>query len=110
MAMKWTPLPAGRNTIRTSKGRASVSGSSEISGENNVPQSDQKQDKTISIGPHWQYGWLRRPELDEPIGYAYEEPDGDIVFIQTKTAMKWVRLRCMKDSVTGERYLCLYKK
>lgn len=75
-----------------------------------MQQSVPTPDKTISIGPHWQYGWLRRPELDEPIGYAYEEPDGDIVFIQRKSAMKWVRLRCMKDSITGEKYLCLYNK
>ena len=51
-------------------------------------------DKTINIGPHWQYGWLRRPELDDPkIGYAYEEPDGEIVYIKDVYAKKWVRLR-----------------
>ena len=68
-------------------------------------------DKTINIGPHWQYGWLRRPELDEAkLGYAYEEPDGDIVYIKDVYAKKWVRLRCCVDSKTGEKYLCLYHR
>lgn len=94
--MKWTPLQVNKPNRET--------------GSTNVEQGIPVQDKTISIGPHWQYGWLRRPELDEPIGYAYEEPDGDIVYIQRKSAMKWVRLRCMQDSKTGEKYLCLYRK
>jgi hypothetical protein len=68
------------------------------------------EDKTISIGPHWTYGWLRRPELDEPIGYAYEDPDGDIVFIPAPHAKKWVRLRCCIDASSGEKYLCLYER
>ena len=68
-------------------------------------------DKTINIGPHWQYGWLRRPELDETgLGYAYEEPDGDIVYINAAHAKKWVRLRCCVDTQTGEKYLCLYER
>lgn len=69
------------------------------------------EDKTISKGWHWQYGWLRRPELDEAgIGHAYEEPDGDIVYVNTPQAKKKTMLACRKDSATGEKYLCLYHK
>lgn len=37
--------------------------------------------KLVSTGWHWQYGWLRRPELDDTIvrGFVYERPDGDLV-------------------------------
>lgn len=33
-------------------------------------------------GWHWEYGWLRRPELDasDPVRYAYERPDGAIAY------------------------------
>ena len=35
----------------------------------------------LSTGPHWTYGWLRRPELDTiEEGYCYEAPDGDLIF------------------------------
>ena len=99
---------AGRNTIATFSDPASVSGSNVISGESSVPNNDQKADKRISVGWHWTYGWLRRPECDEPFGYAYEEPDGDMVFISDVTAKKRVMLQCCEDQ-TGERYICLYK-
>ena len=30
-----------------------------------------------SCGPHWAYGWLRRPEMDShDEGYCYEAPKG----------------------------------
>jgi hypothetical protein len=36
-----------------------------------------------STGPHWTYGWLRRPELDTAVdGYCYEAPDGELVYSQ----------------------------
>ena len=36
----------------------------------------------IPFGWHWQYGWLRRPELDmaSPSSFAYERPDGAIAY------------------------------
>lgn len=71
---------------------------------------DYTEDKTISIGPHWSYGWLRRPELDETFGYAYEDAEGDLVYVQGEYAKKWIRLKCCEDAKTGERYLCLYKQ
>ena len=65
-------------------------------------------DKIISKGWHWEYGWLRRPELDEPgLGFAYEEPDGDIVYVNLKKAKKKAALQC-RETESGERYLCLY--
>jgi len=74
----------------------------------NVMPTTAKVDKRISVGWHWTYGWLRRPECDEPFGYAYEEPDGDMVFISDVTAKKRVMLQCCEDQ-HGERYICLYK-
>ncbi len=66
------------------------------------------EDKTISKGWHWEYGWLRRPELDEAdTGYAYEEPDGDIVYVNLPQAKKKTMLEC-RETESGERYLCLH--
>ena len=84
-----------------------ASGSSVISGRSSVPNNDQRTDKRISVGWHWTYGWLRRPECDEPFGYAYEEPDGDLVFIGDVKAKKRVMLQCCEDQF-GERYICLH--
>ena len=85
-----------------------ASGLNVIFGRSSVPNNDQKTDKRISVGWHWTYGWLRRPECDEPFGYAYEEPDGDLVFIGDVKAKKRVMLQCCEDQF-GERYICLYK-
>lgn len=74
-----------------------------------MQNNDQKADKRISVGWHWTYGYLRRPELDEPVGYAYEDPEGDIVYIAEIAALKRVMLECRQDANTGERYVCLYK-
>ena len=87
---------------------AFVNGSNVISGRSSVSNNDQRTDKQISVGWHWTYGWLRRPECDEPFGYAYEEPDGDLVFIADVKAKKRVMLQCCEDQF-GERYICLHK-
>ena len=40
-----------------------------------------------SCGPHWTYGWLRRPELDShDEGYCYEAPDGTLYQIPASKA------------------------
>lgn len=91
------------------KDPVSASGSSDISGRSSVPNNDQKTDKTISVGWHWTYGYLRRPELDEIFGYAYEDPEGDLVYIGEITAKKRVMMECREDTKTGERYVCLHK-
>lgn len=108
MVRKSMPSPAGENTTATFSALASESGSSVISGEGSVPQNDQRSDKRISVGWHWTYGWLRRPECDETYGYAYEDPDGDLIFIPNKEAKHRVMLQCCEDQ-DGERYICLYK-
>lgn len=56
---------------------------------------------------HWTFGWLRRPECDETYGYCYEEPDGDLVYFQDRSARNIVLLDVMVDHNTGDRYLCL---
>ena len=101
-------LAGGDDTTPFCKSPAFASGSSVISGRGSVPNNDQKTDKRISVGWHWTYGWLRRPECDEPFGYAYEEPDGDLVFIGDVKAKKRVMLQCCEDQF-GERYICLHK-
>ena len=101
-------LVGGDDTTPFCKSPASASGSSVISGRSSVSNNDQRTDKQISVGWHWTYGWLRRPECDEPFGYAYEEPDGDLVFIADVKAKKRVMLQCCEDQF-GERYICLHK-
>ena len=108
MVRKLMPSQAGRNTTATLPDPVFVNGSSATSGESSVQQKDPKADKRIRVGWHWTYGWLRRPECDEPFGYAYEEPDGDLVFIGDVTAKKRVMLQCCEDQF-GERYICLHK-
>jgi len=108
MVRKSMPSQAGRNTTATLPDPVFVNGSSATSGESSVQQKDPKADKRISVGWHWTYGWLRRPECDEFIGYAYEEPDGDLVFIEDVNAKHRVMLQCCEDQ-NGERYICLYK-
>jgi hypothetical protein len=62
-------------------------------------------DKYISSGWHYRYGWLRRPELDDANGYAYEEPDGDLIFSSRVNHSVRAYLDCWHDADTGERYL-----
>ena len=102
------PSLAGASTLRAFSGPVFASGSSATSGESSVQQNDPKSDKRISVGWHWTYGWLRRPEMDETYGYAYEDPEGDLVFVEGPEAKKSLMLECREDTETGERYLCLY--
>ena len=97
----------GVSTMDTSSVPASESGSSAISGGSNVQQSDPKTDKRISVGWHWTYGWLRRPEEDNEDGFAYEDPEGDMIYVQSLGAIKQLMLECREDK-DGVRYLCLY--
>lgn len=64
-------------------------------------------DQIVSTGWHWQYGWLRRPELDDANGYCYEEPDGDRVYTPSLRHRKAMRLTCWLDAETGEKYLAI---
>ncbi len=62
-------------------------------------------DTYVSSGWHYKYGWLRRPELDDENGYAYEEADGDLIFTRRITHAVRAYLDCWIDSETGKKYL-----
>ena len=64
-----------------------------------------KDDEYVTSGWHYCFGWLRRPELDDENGYAYEEPDGDLIFTKRIGHSARVYLDCWRDSDTKERYL-----
>jgi len=62
--------------------------------------------RLISRGPHWAYGFLRRRDLDEQGGYAYEEPDGDIVLSLDDIHKNMMMLECREDP-TGQKYISI---
>lgn len=65
-------------------------------------------DEILSIGPHWQFGWLRRMELDtDEDGFCYEHPDGDLIYSAAPNHEYMLMLHCCRDSVTGEKYVRL---
>lgn len=64
----------------------------------------------VESGWHWQYGWLRRPEMDDGHGYCYEEPDGDLLFFLHRSTKRAAFLDVMRDETTGEKYLCLSRR
>ena len=64
-------------------------------------------DLVVRTGWHWQFGWLRRRDLDDAHGYCYEEPDGDQVFFRDAECQNMVILEERVISETGETYLCL---
>lgn len=67
-----------------------------------------EKDKVTRSGWHWQFGWLRRPDMDDQHGYCYEEPDGDLVFFADKINRNMVYLDERIDHRTGDTYLCLH--
>ena len=36
--------------------------------------------RVASTGYHHTYGWLRRPDKDEPFRFAYEHPNGRMIY------------------------------
>jgi hypothetical protein len=64
-------------------------------------------DKVIRSGWHWQFGWLRRRDLDDDNGYCYEEPDGDLLYFRDSENKNMVYLDQRLDHRTGSPYLCL---
>ena len=64
-------------------------------------------DTVLRSGWHWEFGWLRRKDLDDAHGYCYEEPDGDLVYFADRINSNMVYLDERLDPVTGEAYLCL---
>ena len=61
---------------------------------------DSMTDERISSGWHYNYGWLRRPELDDENGYAYEEMDGDLIYTKRIGHSVRVYLDCWRDAKT----------
>ena len=58
-----------------------------------------------SCGPHWTYGWLRRPELDSlDVGYCYEAPVGTLIYSSQEDHIEVMTLFELLDR-NGERYL-----
>lgn len=64
-------------------------------------------DEVIRTGWHWQFGWLRRRDLDDDNGYCYEEPDGDRLYFGDKENINMVYLEQRLDRISGHHYLCL---
>jgi hypothetical protein len=62
-------------------------------------------DKILCSGWHWSFGWLRRPELDDNGGFAYEDGDGDLVFSHNAWHRHAAYLACLQDKETKEKYL-----
>ncbi len=67
-------------------------------------------DKLISIGWHWNYGFLRRPEMDNRdgfTGYCYESPDADMIYTERGDHDKICFFNEWLDAETHEKYLTL---
>jgi len=61
-------------------------------------------------GWHWQFGWLRRSELDdEELGFCYEHPDGDLIYSTSDDHNIAMSLEKWYDPVADEEYLRLAK-
>lgn len=67
-------------------------------------------DRLVSIGWHWNYGFLRRSELDDKEGYrgfCYEAPCGDMIYTERGDHETICFFNEWKDGETGELYLTL---
>jgi len=61
-------------------------------------------DKLISTGWHFSYGWMRRSDMDGGNGYCYEEPNGKLVYSTSRRHKTMMRLERYEDKNTGYRY------
>jgi hypothetical protein len=66
---------------------------------------DTKMDKYVKSGFHWTFGWMRRADQDCEYGYAYEHPDGEIIWTGRKDHKIMAYLDCMRDEASGELYV-----
>ena len=63
-------------------------------------------DRVICSGFHWTFGWVRRSDLDDlhDKGFAYEEPNGDLVYCKLPRHKHGVYLDQVENEA-GERRL-----
>lgn len=67
-------------------------------------------DRLVTIGWHWNYGFLRRSDLDNKEGYrgfCYEAPDGDMIYTEREDHEHLCFFNQWRDADTGETYLTL---
>jgi hypothetical protein len=62
-------------------------------------------DKLIKSGFHWSFGWMRKKSEDCEHGYAYEHPDGDLIWTPRMDHKLIAYLDCFQDAETGEKYV-----
>jgi hypothetical protein len=63
--------------------------------------------RVASTGYHHTYGWLRRPDKDEPFQFAYEHPNGRMIYSSNPMHQQRARIWHLIDVDTGEEYLTL---
>ena len=67
-------------------------------------------DRLVRSGWHWEFGFLRRSELDDKEGYrgfCYEYPDGDMIYTERADHASICFINEWTDDETGERFLTL---
>lgn len=64
-------------------------------------------DTFIKSGWHWSFGWLRRPEMDEDVGFCYEDGEGDLIYSSRPDHKLICYLDCYQDKASGEKYLTM---
>ena len=57
-------------------------------------------DKLIKSGFHWSFGWMRKKSEDCEHGYAYEHPDGDLIWTPRMDHKLVAYLDCFQDHPT----------
>lgn len=67
-------------------------------------------DRLLSIGWHWNYGFLRRSDMDNRdgfCGFCYEHPDGDMIYTERGDHESICFFNEWLDAETNEKYLTL---
>jgi hypothetical protein len=67
-------------------------------------------DKYVKSGFHWTFGWMRRKDQDCEHGYAYEHPDGEIIWSGRPDHKIMAYLDCLQDKVSAEMYVTFSDK
>jgi len=64
----------------------------------------------LSKASYHTFGWLKRPEYDSDAGYAYEMPNGDLLFTDDPRHQYGLTLEIWMDKASGEKFCTLPKK